>query len=1258
MVNRFVPRRANQPTRSQSIRTISQRPQQQPTQPTPQQPQQTPQPQSELELLQQQRNNALSTYQNYQAIDGDFWSQYEKSRLKQKYIEANDRVQEYRGQETSKQRERRQEGKADVITTTINGVKYKGNEKYINEKIRLLGGNTKGSYEEIRFISDPEANIKAKAKEYAKASPTERKALLQSYIKDYGNSYATAIVETASESKGYIPSGGVFINSKTREKEMLQDEERRRRGLDYRGQPLFSAEDPKVLEDRNKKLQDQRDAYLLQTTIRGPLTERQANNLNRAIEIRAGQLKDLGYRLDEARNQLKKELAFYTSPFKTAIQKDAKIREAITNANIQPRDLLRNGKNVVILPPKFLANFGVEIGKGLFQIAKSTGKSLQFATVSSYNYGKSLVKRGLWSRTNNPLLNDIKKLANGTIEIAKFVRDHPAEASMIVSIGLFNAESRALNLVRTNPERALAEAIFMLTPVKIPQVRWLAVTKSLAKGGIRTALELNLYRVNLNNRIDALRSLPNLTRQGFQKLKELQSIQNDFKKGIVPSKKIEAEAKLNKKLKPISKMTKEEIEAEMFKYTTNQNPNRGVKEALQSQGFSQTRSDVNKEIERLNKVLILNREGKIRIKSNDRDRITSKIRSLNSFLNQSEKLRGVPRNIPKLPKDNFNIIIKPFQIGKDKFTNVISLEKIAPDKKGIVKGTLKESTDLTQINRNKLSSKIQNFLNYEKKRNDYFLFVSNQVKEALTFSKQRPSKEFISSLLTQPRSRELLEKRIKRTDYYINQIKIRLKELQDVLSTIKSSSRPAQRLKTLIGDYKASLYSLDQHKKTLFNIKPKNVYTMAQEKNLLSKVESFKEAKIILKGNKYAIQQIKKTTDKPIVKDSIRYEGENFKGLAIRTTWGDIFIDLEWKRPTGSLLSDKKGRLSNQFIPKVKVSFRRQRGIEVIQNPRLKSNIERQFQNRINNGKIYGYANKVWNRTQKIDKSYIPIRRKLKTNRQKQQFDLAIKPIQKQMRIHMLSLDKLMLRSLAVSMIFLLEKDTARTQEQAKAITQDYMKINAQISQTAQKYEQIIDNIKTLKIETPKTPTRGLPPRRPTPPKRPIKPQPPRKPPQKPKPPKRPEEPWKPPKIPEISLRLPPISQQHRKIIKSKLGKLTFVFADPKTNAVNKLSIKTGLPYLEAKQIGIDVVDNLILASYTITPYGETKKMPSITKLTNEYKFRQKKSRSSRVQEIVEKAKYRLDKVTETQSLSRSRLKNVVEDRIAQIYKILRSYKK
>ena len=141
---------------------------------------------------------------------------------------------------------------------------------------------------------------------------------------------------------------------------------------------------------------------------------------------------------------------------------------------------------------------------------------------------------------------------------------------------------------------------------------------------------------------------------------------------------------------------------------------------------------------------------------------------------------------------------------------------------------------------------------------------------------------------------------------------------------------------------------------------------------------------------------------------------------------------------------------------------------------------------------------------------------------------------------------------------------------------------------------------------------------------------------------KSPERPVIPKRIKKVKrikpINLPDFKKNKRKVINQPLGEISYIITNPKTKKRDVVNVKTNLPFNEAKELGKQVVDHTLLASFQVKPYGKKQKRLSIEKVDLK-KFTSRKGKDKKVRELVEKPKYRLDKKGETQEISQARLR-------------------
>lgn len=130
-------------------------------------------------------------------------------------------------------------------------------------------------------------------------------------------------------------------------------------------------------------------------------------------------------------------------------------------------------------------------------------------------------------------------------------------------------------------------------------------------------------------------------------------------------------------------------------------------------------------------------------------------------------------------------------------------------------------------------------------------------------------------------------------------------------------------------------------------------------------------------------------------------------------------------------------------------------------------------------------------------------------------------------------------------------------------------------------------------------------------------------------------------RVPTISPKVPPIipkiktpkgkSRDKRELVRvTRKGLIEF----KEGNRIRR--IKTNLPYDKALKIASKVVDNSVIASMTVKPYGKIPKSKAVG--VDLSKFTTKKGKNPLVRKIVEKSKYRIDKPGEKKGLKAAKL--------------------
>jgi len=206
---------------------------------------------------------------------------------------------------------------------------------------------------------------------------------------------------------------------------------------------IQQAKDPKqavkVIEELRKR-QEVASRQKIQTFLRLSLgdvtTKKQVDNLNKSINKEIKKREDKGFKRDQAVNQVLAEVKLIKSN-------------------------LRKGK----LSLKGIKTFGVNAVNGFIGVFTAP-------VVGSYNYGRALVKKGLWSKgKDNPLLKDVSNIiVKGSVNTAratKFVITNPTETQILVGVAAALLGVSLLGGLRKSPGKTLGEATAILFPVAV-----------------------------------------------------------------------------------------------------------------------------------------------------------------------------------------------------------------------------------------------------------------------------------------------------------------------------------------------------------------------------------------------------------------------------------------------------------------------------------------------------------------------------------------------------------------------------------------------------------------------------------------------------------------------------------------------------------------------------------------------------------------------------------------------------------------------
>jgi len=126
------------------------------------------------------------------------------------------------------------------------------------------------------------------------------------------------------------------------------------------------------------------------------------------------------------------------------------------------------------------------IGKGLYEVGKEVVVLSKDAIVGSYNYGKGLVKR-IEAGEKTPLDNDIKKLAQGTVNVGKFIKNNPREALAITGAAGTSLGKDFKEAFINNPVKTTTKSVAYLFPGTI--VKGTVKTAGLGTKGVTSTIQ-------------------------------------------------------------------------------------------------------------------------------------------------------------------------------------------------------------------------------------------------------------------------------------------------------------------------------------------------------------------------------------------------------------------------------------------------------------------------------------------------------------------------------------------------------------------------------------------------------------------------------------------------------------------------------------------------------------------------------------------------------------------------------------------------
>lgn len=1153
------------------------------------------------------------------------------------------------------------------------------------------------------------------------------------------------------------------------------------------------------------------------------------------------------------------------------------------NPSLVKSDYIKS-KNFSVEVRKQLIIIGHELFDGVVQLVAFAATVEQKIIEGGINYFTPLALNSLAGRTdlNRAIVkNDIKKIFNsvygvtnktfkGISDLSKWIAKHPEEAvSITIAATVLGASTglaltkkgviKITELAKANPERAVAEAIFFF----FPYGKALKVAAKVETGTYKVVDKFLFSKTDIatiEKQIKALESLKSLTRvqtQQLSSLRKLQNVDSDLLKAREGLKELDIDLKTAKisttdyKIKvkqeqsKVSKLSSEKskIEKKTFKgktldeFTKKQTPELYIKQQLQKYGLTGDVKKAINDIDRINKIFVKARDGKIFLKPKDKGKLLSELQGLHGFLKSIDKVRSIQKNVPKKTYEQFKIVLKSFEIGKNKFVTVSSKEfikdiskklkpkviskekqkkllidehidgltdfkksietnlkkkyikpdlsiqeaaklgvkssdirllkqldivkgdintfkkiktitlsnlkqKIKSSKESIKIGKVKLAKDLKKasvqkyiqsfkrdINKSKSltlkqkeikdfkklliktkfkklqslqneikkaqddladtivrfsevrddirkATKLDDFLVEERQTlfntitrfksfikisfkltdeqvrkidtipdllrlleskkvvsigKDKLVELSKSIKEVRDFQKKSLSKEAINKILTKPKSKEILNKRLKRFDRQINELKIRVKEIEATKLTIKSK-KVRDRLDSAIKIRKAQIKQLEQTKQDVRKIKPKEVFTREQA---IRRIKTFKEAKKVYRDEPVRITAKAQLTP---------------GGFKIQTTFGDIIIELSYKKPVVSLKGSKKGRLQSGGFG-LKVSKKPKAKIDNF--TKLRDNTGKEFNKATKRNAILQRANRYYERAENLDYG---THRKLKQREWSQNKKKTFRDLRKQIEVQIKILDRDIAQLFKIQFLRMFGRLSKIDIQSQQRIQTDLQKVLKSLNKLELQLEQI-KPIKPIPEKPPKKPTPpGKPPRLPTPklkpPRKPIiekPPTPPVKPPVRP--PTRP--PTRPPKrIPRIIL---PSKDFDSTAYQNRIIKYEGTYRERKvrskpfhkrTNPVITKIIKLHTTRNRALKKVADLADRRTVRSIELKVVGVTKKKVKDIKLPDVLKkFNRKRTVGTPVLRLVEKTKHIADTPGEIRELriSKARKKRFVQ---------------
>ena len=520
---------------------------------------------------------------------------------------------------------------------------------------------------------------------------------------------------------------------------------------------------------------------------------------------------------------------------------------------------------------------------------KAVGGFSKVTVPSFYRYGQDLVKRGINENSSivKPLVSDFKnaifkgsKLAGDVLSIpfkaAEYASKNPYNAALISAIYSTKIATKGLSAFNKNPEKALTEIAFLLSPERYLRAqvsiikKGASVTKKLKSANAKRIeqLEKEIKRIeslkvkstDRNSKLAAkLRTLKEELSILTIDLDKLDAKINNYAKFTKTKKaKINVNEEISKPLLNLEK-TSNQIEKEFKKFvnrisTSKQSQlNKFESERIAQANKNKRLNDLLEKNSKIANKLKDNIEGKIRIKESHRKALVS---SFNKNIKEIKSLESPKSKISKTVKQQYNSIVKSFDIGGGKFVNVVTTELKAKlgrkpsltNRESIIR---KQSKKLKQLN----EQRSKNFELLSKKYNtlnDLKGVLKNQEK---LVNKRKSQYNLLRSKKTKtPEDKLLIKELQKDIKTYTRSVKNLKTEINRLLKKdVVQSEKIQQKLKTSFDKIKKSRTSLESNRLSKSDLE--NILSSSGKSNLIN--QRVKNVETYLATIKREIQSIK-----------------------------------------------------------------------------------------------------------------------------------------------------------------------------------------------------------------------------------------------------------------------------------------------------------------------------------------------------------------------------------------------------------------